>query len=48
MHKHIYICMYNTYYSNIFDLSKIWVMQDLQERDDCVSQGASVYSSLWQ
>jgi hypothetical protein len=30
------------YYSNDFNLYKIWVMQELQEQTDCVSWGVSV------
>jgi hypothetical protein len=41
-HKHSYIHMH-IYYSNDLDIHKIQVMQDLQEWNDCVSRGASVY-----
>jgi hypothetical protein len=41
MHKHADICMcIRVYYSNNFDLHKIWVMQNLQEQIDCTTQGA--------
>jgi hypothetical protein len=41
MYKHAYICMYVN-----FDQHKIRVTQDLQEWNDCISQGTSVFLLL--
>jgi len=40
---HTYVCTY-VYYSNDFNLRKIWVTQNLQEGNDSIIWGAPVFS----
>jgi hypothetical protein len=45
MHKHADIRTY-VYYSNDFDLRKIRVTHNLQQRKDCVTRGAPVFRAI--